>query len=1288
MAGGDKCMMQTDPYGLKRDGTSRKQRFPAALDPASAPIDERTPEQLIAFARNYSASVRYYDLNNVEIDDWRRFFSEDISVRVACASIERVELYRKRVKELLDLLKNEGAAAANPDAATALGYIFSDVGTLAYQLDRLKDDLHPSVTLKATLENLIASRLAPAFAKLIAAYRGGMKLDLIETTATDSEIRIFEAAPEPFESIRATGLSKAWIISAATGWTEYFDAIEPDETLYARLPGLDAYSRLAMHNRFTSQLDLFLKAYARTVADAKAALPELLTGRDDHQPHYGLFLAFIQLMELSRSHLNSLTGRHLDFYYKTVLQLAPNAAEPDHVHLLFELVKNREKNTRLAAGSAFKGKDAQGQAVQYALDEEFIPNRATVETMRAVRHSLHDAQKRLYAWPVIASGDGIRGPLTTPDGQWHPFLNDTGVKNYANVGFVIASHYLLLREGNRKITLTLEFSEATVSPAAFCKSFDFYLSTEKEWVLAKLDASDLSNKANKTIKIPLTFDGSLPPVVPMSAASPGNALSAELPMLKAVLKQESAIGETLSTLREQRLELAESRSSLAAAAAVSPGVHHSARLSASKTLSKKPGFVRILPLAVLQELQLILSGSTLEVSVGFDNDNQPDPNGLKSLSVCNKFGGIKTDKPFQPFGATPESGDWLIVGSDELFQKKDARFQLRITWKGLPFWRGDIDFDWVNEFYPKADFAFLKEGSWPVKNDLENQKLFSWKYAEVAFPESKATLPVQALTDTHFDATRYSLDSRSGFMKLTLDGDFGHKLYPLTLSRYMMRVAAKDSELEDDRMTLWKKVRNEMYVWEEGRKVPKDPQNFTYDFVEAFSKSLPVEPYTPVIESMTLSYTASTSLSGATRYQLTPFGSKTITTGEKSELLHRFDFEGELYIGIGNFTPGRNLSMLFQLAEGSATPTVSKPDKHVAWSWLRSNEWVPFETSELSDDTAQLTRSGIIRFAVPASATSGDALLGGDALLWLRATVEEKPDAVCKIVGVKTQAAKATRVTSDTSAGLSASSLPKGAITKAVTPDAAIKTITQPYASFGGKAAEDETAFRTRVSERLRHRNRAITMWDYERLVLEAFPRIYKVKCLNHTLYEPDATGAGIFRELAPGHVTIVTVPNLRNNNAVDPLRPYTSLGDLDLIKSYLEARASELVTLHVKNPVFETIQTEFSVRFITGIDEAFYRALLQQELVKFLSPWAFEEGMDIAFGGRIHKSSLIDFVEERGYVDYVTDFRMYHTGGDGKKSGDLDEAAASLPLSILVSAKALEHQIEPIREKSTDEKR
>ncbi|HHE32440.1 MAG TPA: hypothetical protein ENL07_07395, partial [Chlorobaculum parvum] len=889
MADGKKCMMQKDPNRLRRDGTSQKQRFPAALDPVSAPIEGRTSESLIAFARNYAASVRYYDLNNAEIDDWMRFFSDDPAVRVACAAIEKVELYRKRIKELLDILKNDGSTASDAEQKKALGWLFSDIGTLARQLDLLKDDLDPAIALKATLRNLIASRLAPAFGKLIAAFKAGLKLGHIENeTEADVELVIFDAAPERFEAICTAGLSKEWIVGAATEWTTYFDSIKPNESLYATLTGLNAWSRLARHNLFTSQLELFLKAYARIVADAKTILPKLLTGCDDHQPHYALYLAFVQLMELSRTHLNTLTGRHLDFYYKEVLKLAPNASEPDRVHLLFELVKNRE-SAQLKAGTLFKGKDEAGQSIQYALDEELVANRATIEALQAVRHSLSDETPRLYAWPEINSSDGVGGEITATDGQWHPFLNDTGATSLAEVGFAIASSYLLLREGNRKITLTLEFTGGKVLQSAFCNSFNFYLSTGKKWVRATLDTSNVSTSAtpSKKVRIPLTFDGGQPAIEPMSGAAPGNALPATLPMLKAVLKQ---------------------------------------------------GSTKTLPLSTLQALRIDIAKSKLDISVGYGSGNQPDGNGLKSLAVSNKFGNLKTDKPFQPFGATPESGDWLVVGSDELFQKKNARFQLRIVWKGLPFWRGDIDFDWVNEFYPKADFAFLKQGAWPEKHDLENQKLFSWKYAEVPFPESKTTLPAQALTETHFDTTRYTLDSRGGFMKLTLNGDFGHKLYPLTLSRYMMRVAAKDEELVDDCMSLWKKVRHDLYVWKNGRKEPKNPKNFTQEFVETFSKCMPVEPYTPVIESLTLSYTTSVSLSDAALYQLTPFGCKAVRPGKKSSLLYPFDNEGELYIGIDSFRPGQNLSVLFQLADGSASPTVSKPEEHVVWSWLRSNE--------------------------------------------------------------------------------------------------------------------------------------------------------------------------------------------------------------------------------------------------------------------------------------------------------------------------------------------------------------
>ena len=57
-----------------------------------------------------------------------------------------------------------------------------------------------------------------------------------------------------------------------------------------------------------------------------------------------------------------------------------------------------------------------------------------------------------------------------------------------------------------------------------------------------------------------------------------------------------------------------------------------------------------------------------------------------------------------------------------------------------------------------------------------------------------------------------------------------------------------------------------------------------------------------------------------------------------------------------------------------------------------------------------------------------------------------------------------------------------------------------------------------RISERLRHKGRAITRFDYERITLEQFPEIWKVKCINHTLGLANTTYQKDL-ELAPGFV-------------------------------------------------------------------------------------------------------------------------------------------------------------------------
>jgi hypothetical protein len=80
---------------------------------------------------------------------------------------------------------------------------------------------------------------------------------------------------------------------------------------------------------------------------------------------------------------------------------------------------------------------------------------------------------------------------------------------------------------------------------------------------------------------------------------------------------------------------------------------------------------------------------------------------------------------------------------------------------------------------------------------------------------------------------------------------------------------------------------------------------------------------------------------------------------------------------------------------------------------------------------------------------------------------------------------------------------------------------------------------------------------------------------------------------------------------------------------------------VHAKNPVYEQIIVGFKVQFYTGTDKGFYLKQLNDEIVYFLTPWAFNENADVQFGGKIYASSIINFIEERPYVDFITDFVM-----------------------------------------------
>jgi len=373
---------------------------------------------------------------------------------------------------------------------------------------------------------------------------------------------------------------------------------------------------------------------------------------------------------------------------------------------------------------------------------------------------------------------------------------------------------------------------------------------------------------------------------------------------------------------------------------------------------------------------------------------------------------------------------------------------------------------------------------------------------------------------------------------------------------------------------------------------------------------------------------------------------------------------GQFLIGIEDLDVNQTVSILFQVAEGSENPMLdpfTKEDK-VEWHVLSSNEWLFLNKNNvLEDETNNLLQSGIVKFLIPKEATTFNTWLDA-GMIWLRATVKKHPDRVPKMLAVHTNAIKAHFKDNENELAHLDTALDANTITKMINRQAKIKKVTQPYASFDGKPAEKVPDFYKRVSERLRHKQRAVALWDYEQLVLEQFPEIHKVKNLNHTRYL-DKTDT--VDEFSPGSVTLVIVPDLTNKNFYDPLQPRVSQNLLSEIDTFLNSLHSMHVDFRAINPHYETVKFEVVVVFRPGKDPVLYLQQLQEDLISFLSPWVKDPDKGIQFGGTVHKSQVISFIESLDYIDYITNFSMLHQGNP-VDSGMIETSSAA---SILVSA-------------------
>ncbi len=443
---------------------------------------------------------------------------------------------------------------------------------------------------------------------------------------------------------------------------------------------------------------------------------------------------------------------------------------------------------------------------------------------------------------------------------------------------------------------------------------------------------------------------------------------------------------------------------------------------------------------------------------------------------------------------------------------------------------------------------------------------------------------------------------------------------------------------------------------------------------EAIKAALPKEPYTPAIKFLSLDYTATADINDIDLIHLYPYTGtyKTEITTQNPSLLPTFCDEGNLFIGLKDLVPGSNVPLLFQLAE--ATADSEAPREKINWYYLENNTWKQLRAGFeiLNDDTNGLTTSGIIKFALPANMTNENTILT-KGLHWIRASIPCKSRSVSEIIAIHTQAIKAsfTNETANDTLRL-AQPLPAGSVSKLKVADSSVKKITQPYASFGGRVPEGEGHYYTRVSELLRHKNRAIQKMDYELMVLETFPQLFKVKCINHSYW----LDAGKFENdfpMAPGYVLLAVIPDLNKLKAAQNFEPKAPVSLLEEIERFLKKHSSPFVRIKAVNPRYEKVNLCVGAKLLPDKDAVYYKEKLAQDLREFFAPWAIGEYDKLSFGQTINRSDIIKFLETRNYLDYIIGLRMQHESVDesitsNPNSKDMQEIAPISPRSILIA--------------------
>ncbi len=1330
-------------HPLEHNGTSQKERLALALFPESVRLDSRSTAEVLHFAYEFAALLKYFNLKNEEDGNWQCFFNKGplgmlaIVSAIDLAAID--EAYCQAEVDFWRKPKEVPLSEWNQTRAARYQVLIEHIYEVAKKIHKICSESpfqHPirEEILEIIRSNIVTSvfddNIRNALKVLIAYDKGNQPARAVPENEKDPYLEEKYAA-FIYSTSNQSVCAKTWDIKSQ----DQYYCISPDDGFIEEQTGACKENK-----NLRALFLLFFQALSKIVDRAQFYLDKALRESHAQEPHITLFLTFVQLFKHLQAQLNQLPRLHLNYYFEQVLGLSKHSFTPDHAYVVFDLAQTFSE-FKLEAGTLLDArKDDKGNNLQYALEKELVVNRSSISGWEALYLSAADGEyEKLYSLAATNNGKiSCQVPL-----RWR-FLQPTnpGKLKTGAIGFAVSDPILKLSEGLRFIVMEVEVDNLPVELTDVANYFDIYYSSgkaENGWV--KLTVETLPQGVDNGLKAQ-TVPGAGEDYLPKNSYNykdkdgedltttpiEGNRYTAQV-----VVGNEKKFVEFRLLLRPDQ----------AAVEAVTgkEALLEKSRFPFIKVVLNQENSHKVQPW--ISEIQI----TNIRLRV--------DVQGLKQgVTIRNELAAFNNQGSFPLLGVNPTTtkGTFLEFDLEELKGKQIGGMTVKPDFidKNLNVDTYDDEKAFMDLFSPEFQY-------------VQDALVYSANAAPIGFPSLPGKSGNPAIPAQIFDLATVVPDT-GGFQSGTDIEDLtpGAGLYDPGTGYIHPGDAFKDREnlhhsrplatnpttqlgfgsilnpanriimVEPTLSGNWKPIVDSSII----RKNKWRTSAQTEIQAEPYASGLPLKGYSSlqnqniltlkyepaaavkmeranvevavakndlnqpqIVKKIAFRYTSFadyfTTQSGINfykkefkRFQITPTGYNPVPQEcEHFSLLPLTHFlpldaagavqipteqdevlsMANLDIAISNLVPGQSLSLLFQMVDGTGNANYDPPD--VYWYFLtkgsdgQQDAWLPFPAGAIVEDSTKtdpksqksLLQTGIIRFNTPVSmARQAYTLSPESGNYWIRAIVVERPDIGERIVAlpdikeIVAQAGVALFQNNGNTLSHLQSGLPANTIIKLVNPPREIREVKQPLSTFGGRPPEGQNEFYRRVSERLRHKDRAITLWDYERLVLEAYPEIRHVKGLTHSSKEC---------VMDPGNVMLVVFPNLEGRTGIDRFTPGCGIGKLEEIEDYLRKRANLFLFCgeHIQavNPSFEPIFVECCVRFYPEHSPDYYAKQLTEDLHRFLAPWAYDGKADILFGGTLHTSHILNFIEERPYVDIVTSFGVYHFVYD-PESGDM----------------------------------